>query len=238
MKNVLLIDSGSGGVNILKECLRVCPYANFLMYCDNKNLPYGDKSKEFLVETTLQNLKDIRRFFDFDVVVFACNTLTSVCIDVCREKFQDVEFVGTVPAIKVALEKYDEDEVVVLATAVTISYNKLISKHQNIACKEMPDLAAAIDANLDDLSVLEECLKKQLGDLRAKALVLGCTHYVAVKGMIEKILPNVEIFDSANGVARRLKTLLGDGECDYEVKIMTSKNDDMWAKLWNYFISS
>lgn len=236
MKNVLLIDSGSGGVNILNECLKVCPYANFLMFCDNKNLPYGSKSKEVLIEITLQNLREIRKFFNFEIVVFACNTLTSACIDACRAAFSEIEFVGTVPAIKVALEKYQENETVVLATGVTIMHNKLISKHPNVRCKEMAELATLIDENLDNLSVLEDYLRAELEGVDAKALVLGCTHYVAVKEMLEQILPDVEIFDSANGVARRLKSLLGEPTGEYAVKIVASKGDDMWAKLWNYFI--
>ena len=237
MKNVLLIDSGSGGVNILKECLCVCPYANYLLFCDNKNLPYGSKSKASLIDLTLQNLKDIQKFFNYDIVVFACNTLTSACLDACRDEFPEIEFVGTVPAIKVALEQYQENEIVVLATGVTIKHNKLISRHPNVRCREMPDLAYLIDENLDDLQSLEPYLKEELAGLDAKALVLGCTHYVAVRDMLKKILPNVEVFDSANGVARRLKSLLGEQVGGCAVKIMVSNYDDTWAKLWNYFIT-
>lgn len=234
MKNVLLIDSGSGGVSVLKECLRVCPFANFLMFCDNKNLPYGDKSKEQLIELTVKNLENIRGFFRFDIVVFACNSLTSACIDACRELFSDVEFVGTVPAIKPALKKFKEEDVVVIATKVTIKHNKLISKHPNVRCVEMKDLARLIDENLDDLGQVEWYLREKLSSIKCKALVLGCTHYVAVKEMLSQILSDVEIFDGANGVARRLQSLLGEENENYAVKIMTSKQNDFWAKLWDY----
>jgi len=234
MKNVLLIDSGSGGVNILKKFLEVCPNANFLMFCDNKNLPYGDKSKDELIKLTVDNLESIRQFFNFDIVVFACNTLTSACIDACREKFADIEFIGTVPAIKPALNFYNEEDVLVIATRVTIRHNKLISKHPNIRCVEMRELASLIDEHLDDLGQIERYLTQKLAKIGCKALVLGCTHYVAVKEIISKILPDVEIFDGAEGVANRLKSFLGEENLGYQVKIMTSKQDDMWAKLWDY----
>ncbi len=234
MKNVLLIDSGSGGVNILKECLKVCPNANYLMLCDNRNLPYGNKDAEELIKLTFENLIEVEKIFKFDIVVLACNTLTSVCIDACREKFKNVEFVGTEPAIKPALKEFEEKDVFVLATGVTIKHNKLISKHPNIQCKEMRNLASLIDANLDDLSVLEGYLKAELSRVSAKALVLGCTHYVAVKALLKKILPDVKIYDSANGVARRLKCLLGDIDEGCGLKIVTSEKNDMWGKLWYY----
>ena len=234
MKNVLLIDSGSGGVNILKECLKVCPNANYLMFCDNKNLPYGNKDAEELIKITFENLILIEKIFKYDIVVFACNTLTSTCIDACRENFKNVEFVGTEPAIKPALQEFEEKDIVVLATAATIKHNKLIIKHPNLKCKEMKNLASLIDANLDDLSVLEGYLKAELEQLNAKAVVLGCTHYVAVKEIIKKILPDVNIYDSANGVARRLKTLLASFDEGCGLKIITSEKNDMWGKLWYY----
>lgn len=245
MRKVLLIDSGSGGVNILKECLKVYPCCDFLMFCDNKNLPYGSKTKEDLIQITTQNLEFVRDFFPFEFIVFACNTLTSTCIDFCREKFSDVEFVGTVPAIKPALEKFLEKEILVIATEATIKHNKLISKHPNINCLEMPDLASLIDENLDNLDCLTPYLEDELlsyingkkGEEKIKALVLGCTHYVALKPILEKILPEMEIFDGANGVARRIGTLVGGESGDYQVRIMTSENGDMWAKLWNYLNS-
>ena len=69
MKKVLLIDSGSGGVNILKECVKVCPYADYLLFCDTKNLPYGSKSKEELIEITFKNLDEIHKFFPYEIVI-------------------------------------------------------------------------------------------------------------------------------------------------------------------------
>ena len=126
MKNVLLIDSGSGGVNILKECVKICPYCNYLLFCDHKNLPYGAKSKKELVEITEKNLLKIGNFFKFDIVIFACNTLTATVIDEMREKFCDIDFIGTVPAIKPALTEFKERDILLIATKTTLENNKLI----------------------------------------------------------------------------------------------------------------
>ena len=71
MEKVLLIDSGSGGINILKECVKVAPYCDYLLYCDNKNLPYGNKTKEQLLQITFKNLENIYKFFKFKIVIFA-----------------------------------------------------------------------------------------------------------------------------------------------------------------------
>ena len=81
-----------------------------------------------------------------------------------------------------------------------------------------------------------------------KALVLGCTHYLSVASLIKEIHPNVKIFDSANGVARRLLSFVdmleggevlvnkkGETTCEnFNVQIMCD-DDEMRAKFWWYY---
>lgn len=244
MKNVLLIDSGSGGINILKECVKVCPHCNFLMFCDNKNLPYGSKSKEQLQSITLQNLREIWQFFKFDIVILACNTLTCTCLEVCRENFPDIIFIGTVPAVKPALEKYAAEDILVLATEATIKHNVLINRHPKLMKKSMPHLASDIDAHLDELQVLKEGLEKELEEFKTQqkpplGVVLGCTHYVAIKDILQEIFgEKCEFFDSANGVARRLLHFVGEGENNFQVQLMVTQNENLLPVFWNYYISN
>lgn len=237
MKKVLLIDSGSGGINILKECVKIVPYCDYLMFCDSLNLPYGNKSKEELIEITLKNLKNVYKFFKFDIVILACNTLTSTCISACREIFKDVIFIGTVPAIKPALLKFSPEEILVLGTKATIEHNILINKTKGLNLKIMPNLASDIDENLDNLQVLKSGLKEELSNYKVKAVVLGCTHYFALREMFQEILgDNVEIFDSANGVARRLQYFVGEqSNVGFQVQLMTSKDDDSLGRFWWFY---
>lgn len=236
MKNVLLIDSGSGGINILKECVKVVPSCNYLMFCDNKNLPYGNKTKEKLQEITLENLKNIYAFFKFDIVILACNTLTCTCLDVCRQKFPNVIFIGTVPAIKPALKEFKAEEILVLATEVTIKHNILINKTPNLILKPMPTLASDIDNSLDELSVLKEGLQKQLQGYKPKAVVLGCTHYIAIKDILGDILGNdVKFFAPANGIARRLKSFVDDKQITYQLQFMVTASQECLPRFWYYY---
>lgn len=248
MKNVLLIDSGSGGVNILKECVRVCPFCNFLLFCDDKNLPYGSKSQEVLQEITIKNLRDIKKFFNFEIVVLACNTLSCTCLQKVREEFSDTIFVGTVPAVKPALEKFDAKDVLVLATEATIKHNVLIGKNPNLQTLALPSLASQIDAHLDELEVLKADLVRDLSPFleektKPKAVVLGCTHYLAVKDLLQEILgEDVMFFDSANGVARRLEYFVLEEKGEkkalspsFQVQIMVSGNVSALQSFWWWF---
>lgn len=236
MKNVLLIDSGSGGINILKECVHVCPYCNYLLFCDALNLPYGNKSKEELIDITKKNLNRIYSFFKFEIVILACNTLTATVIDEMREKYKNVIFVGTVPAIKPALIDFKEEDILVLATESTIKNNKLIKKHKNVRCLALNDLAPLIDENLDNLDILEPYLEDKIkGDF--KAIVLGCTHYVAISKLLKKILPNITLYDSANGVARRLKSYLNYEKEEFQVQLFCDKTENL-GKFWYYYFNT
>ena len=235
MKNILLIDSGSGGINILNECVKVCPYGNFLLFCDAKNLPYGNKTKEELIEITESNLKFIKTFFDYDIVILACNTLTATVLDEMRKKFPDVVFIGTVPAIKPALLNYKPSEVLVIATKATIENNKLVAKYKGSGLNllELNDLAPLIDENLDNIDVLKEYLNINI-PRKYKAIVLGCTHYKSVEKLLKEMMPDVEIFDSANGVARRLLTFAKENVEGYQIQIFCQKEDCL-GKFWWYY---
>ena len=236
MKNVLLMDSGSGGVNILKECVKVCPYCNYLLYCDTENLPYGTKSKRELYEITKRNLEKIYSFFKFEYVVLACNTLTATVIDEIRKKYPLITFIGTVPAIKPALEENKAKDVLVIATKATIKNNKLIKKYKKSGIKLLPlnDLAPLIDQNLDWLDNLKDYLKLNLKG-QFKAIVLGCTHYQALTNQIQELFPDVKIYNSANGVARRLLSFVGKQEnINFQVQIFCEQTE-LLGKFWWYY---
>ena len=48
--SILVIDSGAGGISTLKVLRKILPYEDYIYFADNKNMPYGKKSQEFLYE--------------------------------------------------------------------------------------------------------------------------------------------------------------------------------------------
>lgn len=233
MKNVLLIDSGTGGVNVLKECFKVVPKCNYLLFCDTKNLPYGTKSKEELIDITQTNLEKIQNFFKFDIVILACNTLTATVLEQMRIRYNEKLFIGTVPAIKPALLEFDARDILVIGTSATLKHNKLVQKYKDSGMQflALDSLATLIDENLDNLSSLDDFLKQNLKS-SFKVIVLGCTHYVSIKKNLKRIFPNVKIFDSANGVARRLESLIDDDTSKTCQVQIFCEDEKMLAKFW------
>ena len=213
---ILVIDSGVGGIGVLKECVALLPQEHFLYVADNLNVPYGNKTKEQLNKLSYNLILHYITNYKIKLILLACNTLTASSITYLRENFA-VQFVGVEPAIKLAREK-GKNNILLLSTFATLKYNKnLISLKQqnleNIYFLPLKNLAKQIDKNLKNLKLLQNKINKLLVPYVSKninSVVLGCTHYLFVKDQIKTALKNENIifFESSIFVANRVKFLL------------------------------
>lgn len=209
-----VFDSGIGGLSVLSELEKVLPNEDFYYYGDSLNNPYGEKSDEELFRIT-SGVVDYLVNKGCRLIVIACNTATTRCMKYLREKYKDIIFVGTVPAIKVACDR-DFKNTLVMATPATIESERTmelirdnIRKDQNIYLVACPGLANAIEDN--DQERIEEILKETFREYKDKeidSIVLGCTHYPFIKEEILKEMPGVSLLDGSRGVAMEVKRQL------------------------------
>lgn len=215
MSNIVgVFDSGIGGLSVLRELEKILPNEDFYYYGDSLNNPYGEKSDEELFEIT-SGVVDYLVNKGCRVIVIACNTATTRCMKYLREKYKDIIFVGTVPAIKVACDR-DFKNTLVMATPATIESERTmelirdnIRKDQNIYLVACPGLANAIEDN--DQEKIKEILKdtfREYKDKEIDSIVLGCTHYPFIKEDILKEMPGVILLDGSRGVAMEVKRQL------------------------------
>ena len=146
-----------------------------------------------------------------DIAVVACNTVTAKCVERLRRKY-DFPIVGIQPAVKEAVRTGGKCVVFATpATAQSASLKKLIDEHGNnstqvVAC---PQFAQFIEQNIFNLN--EEELIRLLPDLKADSVVLGCTHYIFVKDVVQKKY-GCPVFTGVDGTVRRILQLLGATE--------------------------
>ncbi|MDD2445501.1 MAG: hypothetical protein PHX09_01675 [Clostridia bacterium] len=122
---IVLIDSGIGGLHILKECYKLLPNFNYVYVSDDANAPYGNKSKQELIEIADNLLEKAIKEFEPMLVVLACNTLTVNCIKHLRRKFK-ISIVGIEPALKKA--RINGGDIIIFATQSTLKYYNRLNK--------------------------------------------------------------------------------------------------------------
>ena len=230
MATVGIFDSGSGGLSVLKELLKLLPRERYIYYSDSANCPYGDKSPEFV----RRRASDITRLLldkGADIIVVACNTATAAAISALRDEFRDTPFVGMEPAVKPAALGTRTGLIGVLATAGTLKgslYLDTRSRFQdNVRIVERVGrgFVELVENGTFSGPEAERVCKASLQPLLdegADRIVLGCTHYPFLLPVLEKIAsehcisPNgsreVQFIDPAPAVARRTALLLPAGK--------------------------
>lgn len=209
-----VFDSGIGGLSVLEELEKVLPNEDFYYYGDSINNPYGEKSDQELLEIT-SHIVDVLKENGAKIIVIACNTATTRVMKKLREKYPEMIFVGTVPAIKVASD-HDSKNTLVMATEATthslrtaelIRDNK--RKDQNIYLVSCPGLANAIETKNEEKikSILQETFLPYK-DKNIDTIVLGCTHYPFIKKEILEEMPGVKLVDGSHGVSMETKRQL------------------------------
>lgn len=226
-------DSGLGGLTIRREVMQVAPHEHTLYLADSAHAPYGEKSREEILERSRINTRWLLER-GCKMVVVACNTATTNAIQALRQEFQ-VPFVGIEPAIKPAATQSENKRIGVLATRGTLgsslfaSTARLHARGIRVVEQEGKGLVRMIESGQWRNAGTREHLKTLLAPMLAEGidyLVLGCTHYPLLIPQLREILPDsVHILDPGPAVARQVLKVLessglrreGEGPANHEV---------------------
>lgn len=210
-----LFDSGIGGTSIWKEIHNLLPNEDTIYLADSKNAPYGQKSKEEIIELSFKNTEYLLEQ-NSKIIVVACNTATTNAIKELRAKY-DVPFIGIEPAIKPAAFNTKTKTIGILATKGTLSselFYKTVSSLEGINVIEQVgyNLVKLIEEGKLGSPEIKELLEEYLNPMieaNIDHLVLGCSHYPYLVPQIREILPeSVKIIDSGEAVAKQTKAIL------------------------------
>lgn len=211
-----VFDSGVGGLSILDEALRQLPQHNFIYLADSANVPYGEKSSEWIAARSL-TLCNYLASNGCDAIVVACNTATAEAIKQIRETLP-IPIIGVEPGIKPAAMQSQNNIVGVLATEATLKSDKFNSLLNTLPsdCQFIKQAGAGLvplieSGNADSEETLELLAKhlEPIQDAGADTLVLGCTHYPFLRKSIRKLLgESITLIDTSDAVVRQLKRQL------------------------------
>jgi glutamate racemase len=218
-----VFDSGVGGLTVARALMDLLPDERVVYYGDTARGPYGPR-----------DLDEVRRFSteivahlaaeDVKLVVAACNTATAAALDPTRPA--DVAFpvpvVGVIePAVRAAVAATRNGRVGVIGTRGTVasrSYDRAlaaIAPGIELHARACPRFVELVEAGrITDPEVLEVA-EGYLAPLKAAGvdtLILGCTHYPLLTGVLSYVMgPGVRLVSSAEETARRVFALLIDG---------------------------
>lgn len=212
MAKIGIFDSGSGGLSVLREILRVLPRERYIYYADNANCPYGEKTPEF-IRGRGRAITEYLLSRGAEIIVVACNTATAAAISTLRNEYP-VRFIGMEPAVKPAALSSKTGVIGVLATAGTLRGSKYLTTkgiyEEDVKIVEHvgQGFVELVENGTLDGPVAEETVRKSLEPLLeagADRIVLGCTHYPFLRKVIQRVAgPDVTIIDPAPAVARHL----------------------------------
>lgn len=213
-----ILDSGVGGLSVLREIHALLPGASIRYIGDSAYCPYGTKSPEAIIER-VTGIADSLVASGAKILVIACNSATIHAVGPLRAVYP-LPIVGMEPGVKPAAERTRSGVVGVLATEASIAgekFHRLVSAHASgvrVITRPCPRFVELVEEGILEGPEAESAVDEALAPLLeagADTIVLGCTHYPFLRPVIEERLPEgVEVVDTGPAVARRVASVVGD----------------------------
>lgn len=242
-----IFDSGIGGLTVLAEVRRALPGHDLLYLGDTARVPYGTRSPETVVRYSLRVASYLHQR-GIDVLVVACNTATAHALPALRAAGLEagVPVFGVIePGVQTALRVPERRAVAVLGTEGTIrggAYQDALRARdpglvvEAVACPLFVPLAEEgwLTGEVPRLTA-----EHYLGPLRGvvDTAILGCTHYPLLAPVIQAVLPDVRLVDSATATAQAVLDALGPGEGRQgQVRYLVTDHVERFHKVGTRFL--
>lgn len=216
-KSIGIFDSGIGGLTVVKQLMQLLPNEQLIYFGDTARIPYGTKSKRLIEQYAIEDAQFLLQH-DIKVLVVACNTASSLAMDVLVENL-DIPVIGVViPGAEAAVELTCNNKIGVIGTIATInssSYSRQIEKrleNAKVLAQPCPLLVPLVEEGWLNDDVTIQTLKKYLTEMireEIDTLILGCTHYPLLENTIQQLMgEKVKLIDSGKETAKAVKQAL------------------------------
>jgi len=246
MASIGIFDSGSGGLSVYRELVKLLPRERYIYFSDNAHCPYGEKTAEYIQERA-HVITDTLLGMGADIIVVACNTATAAAIASLRADYPDIPFIGMEPAVKPAALGTRSGVIGVLATAGTLKGSKYLHTRgqyeEDVRIVEHvgEGFVELVENGILDGPQAEETVRKSLQPLLeegADIIVLGCTHYPFLRPVIERLAGSqVKVIDPAPAVARQTLRVLQEkgiptGESTFSIDLYHSGEPESLQRIF------
>jgi glutamate racemase len=215
-----MVDSGVGGLTVARAVLDQLPHEALHYVGDTANSPYGPKPIAQLRRYSLALMDELVES-GVKALVIACNSASAACLRDARERYQVPVVEVILPAVRRAVAATRNGRVGVIGTKATITsgaYQDAFAAATGVevftaACPRFADFVERGITSGRQLLGLAESYLAPLNHAGVDTLVLGCTHYPMLTGLLSVVMgDSVTMVSSAEETAKdAYRVLLGAG---------------------------
>lgn len=212
-----IIDSGVGGLTVVKEMMRQLPHESIIYLGDTARCPYGPRSSEEIRKFTWELTRFLEQY-QIKMLIIACNTATAVALDEIRQKLH-IPVIGVIhPGARAAIKVSKTNRIGVIGTQMTIKSKayefalKKIRRHVTVHGLACPKLVPLVESGEWTGKLAENVVAESIKPLKETdidTLILGCTHYPLLQPVIESYFEGkIKIISSGEETAREASVIL------------------------------
>ncbi|MEA2477241.1 MAG: glutamate racemase [Actinomycetota bacterium] len=212
-----MFDSGVGGLTVARSTIDLLPHEDLVYIGDTARCPYGprpiDEVRKFALE-----VMDALVAEDVKILVVACNSAASAALDDAKTRY-DMPVLSVIePGVKAAIAATRNRRIAVIGTIATIesgSYQRTVAASRaNVtlvsqACPAFVEFVERGDTTSDELIRIAESYLAPLTEAGVDTVILGCTHYPLLSGVIQYVMgEGVVLVSSAEATATEIYAML------------------------------
>jgi glutamate racemase len=219
-----IVDSGVGGLTVARSILDLLPHEPITYVGDTARGPYGPLPIATVRRYALE-VMDLLVERGVKVLVIACNSASAAVLRDARERYvlgMGVPVVEVIaPAVRRSVATTREGRIGVIGTAATVGSRAYedsfaAAPHLRVTSAACPRFVEFVEAGITHGEELETVAREYLAPMRAAqvdTLVLGCTHYPLLAGVISYVMgPEVALVSSADETAQEVFRTLRDND--------------------------
>ena len=230
MAKIVVFDSGLGSLSIIKPLQKITK-SEIIYFADQKNFPYGNKSKSELRQIINNTIKNLKETFHPDFIIVGSNTPTLML------EIEDSHTVGIKPPLKKAAKMTKTNNIGILATSATVKSKgltqyikecKFSTKYiiKKIDASELVKLVESgqfLNNEKNCKKIIKENLENVLRKNKIDVCTLSSTHLPFLYKLLKEIFPDVSFIDPANKIGQQVAEKLIPSERN-SLKIFSSGN--------------
>ena len=206
-------------MTVARAVIDLLPHEDLIYFGDTARCPYGPRAADEVRKFALE-IMDVLVDEDVKLLVVACNSASSAALDDARSRYA-VPIVDVIaPGVKAAVAATRNRRVGLIGTQRTVesgAYEKAMSATRaNVsiharACPRFVEFVERGDTSSDELLELAREYLQPLKDSDIDTLILGCTHYPLLSGVIQYVMGSgVVLISSAEAIAAEIFAELKD----------------------------